>query len=105
MTWFAKWGYEFYIPLLTRLPGLKGYFLYKFIDIGWEGLPEFYKPKRPVEYPLYLSFVHFDNIESYEHYEKSIELAGFRDAMNNALSGGLDFRWYVQYQLVKSWRK
>ncbi len=103
-TWFAKWGYELYIPLLMRLPGLKEYSWYRSTHVELSELPA-YKTKRPVEYPPFLSILHFENIEAYENYEKSIELAGFRDAMRNILPGGLDFKWYVHYQLIKSFRK
>lgn len=103
--WFTKWGYELYVPLLMKLPGLKQYSWYRSIDVESTGLPDYYKPKRPVEYPPYLSILHFENLEAYEHYEKSIELAGFRDHMNLSFPEGLDFKWYVQYQLIKSFRK
>jgi hypothetical protein len=104
-TWFKKWGYELYIPLLMKLPGLKEYSWYRLINVESTGLPDYYKTKRAVEYPLYLSILHFENVSAYENYEKSIELAGFREAMKFPFPGGLDFKWYVQYQLVKSWRK
>jgi hypothetical protein len=104
-TWFAKWGYGLYIPLLMKLPGLKEYSWYKFIDVDVNGLPDIFKVKRPVQYPSYLSILHFDGINTYENYERSMELAGFRDHMKVPFPAGLDFKWYVQYQLVKSWRK
>lgn len=106
-TWFTKWGYELYIPWLIKLPGLMEYSCYRLIDVDLTGAPgrEYYTPKRPVEYPPYLSILHFENIEAYEHYEKSIELAGFRDHMKVPFPAGLDFKWYVQYQLIKSFRK
>ena len=105
ITWFAKWSFELYIPWLMKLPGLKEYSFYRLIDIGLNGIPDFYKPKRPIEYPRYLSILYFDKIESCENYENSIELAGFREAMKVPFPMGLDFKWYVKYQLLKSWRK
>ena len=84
---------------------MKEYACYKLIDVDPKGLPDYYKPKRPIEYPLHLSMLQFDNIDAYDNYTKSIELAGFRDHMKVPFPGGLDFKWYVQYQLIKSWRK
>jgi hypothetical protein len=104
-TWFKKWGYELYIPWLMKLPGLKEYSWYRLINVESTGLPDFYKTKRAVEYPQYLSILHFENVSAYENYEKSIELAGFREAMKLPFPEGLDFKWYVQYQLTHSWRK
>ena len=106
-TWFSKWGYELYIPWLMKSPGLIEYAHYRLIDVDLTTAPgrPYFSPKRPVEYPPYLSILHFENIEAYEHYEKSIELAGFRDHVKTPFPGGLDFKWYVQYQLIKSFRK
>jgi len=104
-TWFKKWGYELYVPWLMKLPGLKEYSLYRLINVELTGLPDYYKTKRAVEYPLHLSILHFENVSAYERYEKSIELAGFREALKVPFPMGLDFKWYVQYQLEKSWRK
>jgi hypothetical protein len=104
-TWFAKWGYELYLPLLLKLPGLKEYSWYRFIDVGLTGLPDYYKTNRSVEYPPFLAILNFENTEAYENYETSIELAGFREAMKVPFPRGLDYKWYVQYQLMKSWRK
>jgi hypothetical protein len=88
-----------------KLPSLKEYSWYKLMNLDLNGLPDIFKVKRIVQYPPYLSIVHFESIEAYEKYEKSPELAGFRDHMKVPFPSGLDFKWYVQYQLVKSWRK
>lgn len=104
-TWFSKWGYELYIPWLMKMPGLMEYSCYKLNEIVSPTRSEYYTPKRPVEYPPYLSILHFKDREAYNTYENSIELAGFRDHIKMPFPRGLDFTWYVQYQLVKSWRK
>ena len=104
-SWFIKWGYELYVPLIMKLPGLKEYAWYKLIGVDLKGLPDYYNPKRPVEYPLHLSILRFESIAAYDRYSKSIELAGFREAMRVPFPSGLDYKWYVQYQIVKSWRK
>ena len=99
--WFAKWGREVYVPLLLKLPGLKEYAWYKFVR---PGSPPF-SLRSPVEYPTHLSIIGFENAEAYENYEKSLELGAFRAAVNTLIPSGLDYKWYVQYQLVRSWRK
>jgi hypothetical protein len=104
-TWLTKWGYELYVPWLVKLPGLKEYSLYKQYNLGITGLTDVYKNSQSFQYPTYLSIVRFENIASYENYEKSIELAGFREAIRAFFTRGLDFKWYVQYQLLKSFRK
>jgi hypothetical protein len=57
------------------------------------------------KYPQYLSLMSFDKIEAFENYTRSAELAASQKAMRNIFPYGLDYRWYVQYELVKSWRK
>ena len=101
-TWFTKWGYEVYIPLLMKLPGLKQYVRYKYAHVN---IPDTDKTKRYVEYPPYLSILTFENIKAFENYEKSLELAAYRSCIAAYFPKGLDFRWYVQYQLMRNWRK
>jgi hypothetical protein len=72
-SWFARWGYQFYIPSIMKLPGLKKYSHCRILD--------------------------------YEQHEVSLELAAFREAMKNPFPGGLNFQWYVQYRLMRSWEK
>jgi hypothetical protein len=104
-TWFSKWGQEVFIPLMIRLPGLKEYIRYKLIDPGLTGLLDFNHSKRPIEYPTCLSIITFENIKAFENYESSLELAAFKSAVQAPFPLGLNYQWYVQYQLVKSWRK
>jgi hypothetical protein len=101
-TWFAKWGHEVYIPLLMKLSGLKQYVQYRLASYNiTDGLA----PRRPVEYPPYLNIFTFENLKACEEYEKSLELAALKGATQALLPRGLDYKWYVQYQLMKSWRK
>jgi hypothetical protein len=104
-TWFNKWGREVFIPLIMRLPGLKEYTRYKLIDVDSTGLSNFNRTKHPVEYPPRLSILTFENIKAFENYENSLELAAFKSALQAPFPLGLNYQWYVQYQLVKSWRK
>ena len=106
-TWFTKWGYELYIPWLMKSAGLSEYSFYRLIDVDLTGAPgrQYNTPRRAVEHPSFLSILHFENLDAYERYENSVELAGFRDHIRLSLPNGLDFKWYVQHQLLKSFRK
>lgn len=97
--WLTRWGYEVYIPVLMKLPGLKGYDCYQ-----WSGI----MPAVPVintEIPPYLSILYFENITAYENYEKSPELASLRRGIGSDFPRALSFKWYVQYEHYAGWRK
>ena len=98
--WLNEFGYEVSIPLLMQLPGIRGYDCFK--NTGWRSDM---KDVRETDYPEYLSLVYFENLGAYENYEKSRELAASRKALKADVSGDPDFKWYVQYQLIKSFRK
>jgi hypothetical protein len=96
--WLSNFGYEF-VPLFMKLAGLKGYDFFK--DTGHEVMGEV----RETEYPAYLSIQYFENLKSFEDYTKSKELVIFQKALRNVFPRGLNYKWYVQYQLAQSWRK
>lgn len=97
--WLSDYGYNVFIPLFVKFPGLKGYDCYQ--DTGLKsGLPA-----RESEYPPCLSIVYFENLKAFEDYTKSPELVTFQKAIRAVFPLGLELKWYVQYQLVKSWRK
>jgi hypothetical protein len=99
--WFEEYGYDIYLPLLMKIPGVIEYNHYLLVDVGFLNFE-----MGPIpEQPPYLLVVLFKNIEAYENYAKSKELAAFRAALKSEFSGNLELKWYVQYQLVKSWRK
>jgi hypothetical protein len=100
-SWFAKWGYGFYLPAIMKLPGLQEYNYCRILDFEQ---PEIQRPKDPSVHPTYLSVLQFENLKAFENYEKSMELAAFREAMKIPFPGGLNFHWYVQYQLMGSWK-
>jgi len=97
--WCVRYANRIYIPLLMKIPGVKGYDRYRIA-----GLPAFYKP-RESKYPSYLQILYFENEKAFEECEKSPELASYKKAMKSDISDGLVPQWYVQYQLVKSFRK
>lgn len=99
--WFEEYGYDVFLPLISNLQGVKAYGHYQIIDAGF--LPINMGPVP--EQPAYLTVASFENRKAYQDYEKSKELAAFRAALKSEFSGNLELKWYVQYQLTKSWRK
>jgi len=97
--WFAEYAVNIFMPLFMKLPGLKGYDFYKHTGFAARN------DVRETEFPASLSVVYFENIQAFENFEKSIELETFRKTMWNVFPRGLNFKWYVQYQLTQSWRK
>jgi len=103
--WIDKSGQEAFIPLMMRLPGLREFTLYKLIDVDPTGLTDVFRTKRPVEYPSRLSILTFDNLKAFDNYENSLELAAYNRAIEAPFPFGLNYQWYVQYQLVRSYKK
>jgi len=97
--WFNEFGCSSFVPLFMKLPGLKGYDWYQAT-----GLPPSLD-LREHEYPKYLSMIYFENIQAFENFVESSELAAFLKMMGSVFPYGLNYKWYVQYQLTKSWRK
>jgi hypothetical protein len=95
--WFSNFGYDF-VPLFVKLAGLKGYDFFK--DTGFKTLEA-----RETKYPVYLSILYFENVNSFESYTKSHELVIFEKALRTIFPRGLKYEWYVQYQVVQRWRK
>jgi hypothetical protein len=97
--WCVRYANRIYIPLLMKIPGVKGYDRYRNA-----GLPAFYKA-RESNYPSYLHILYFENEKAFEEYGKSPELASYKKALKSDISDSLVPQWYVQYQLIKSFRK
>jgi hypothetical protein len=96
--WLNDYGFNI-LPLFTRLPGLIKYDYFKHIGFGYRS------DIRETEYPAYLSLIYFADLPAFENYEKSPELVTFRKTLRNVFPRGLNYKWDVQYQLTKSWRK
>jgi len=97
--WLTNFGFNAFIPLFLRLPGFKGYDCYK--NAGLKGMYD----EREWDFPPFLSILYFANIEAFENYTKSPELIAFQKSLRSVFPPGLNFIWYVQYQLVNSFRK
>jgi hypothetical protein len=98
--WFTDYSSNVFIPLFMKQAGLKGYDYFKYT-----GMSVNYPNLLEKEYPTYFSAIYFENIKDFENFEKSNELAICKKTMRNIFPSGLKYEWYVQYQLVKSWRK
>jgi hypothetical protein len=101
--WLVRWAYPVYIPILMKLPGLKAYNRFHHSGQDFQESKDY--RARETEYPTCLSMLYFEDVKAFENYERSPELIAFREAIRMNFPGSLDYKWYVQYQLVKSWRK
>jgi hypothetical protein len=97
--WFSEYGCKIFIPLFIKLPGLKGYDWFKYTGLMRSS------EVRDHDYPLYLSIIYFDTIQSYYDYHKSPEQIAFQKALRMVFPRGLKYEWYVLYELTNSWRK
>lgn len=103
--WYVKWAYRVYLPILMKLPGLVQYDRYRINDRREPYSDRFLGKPVVSEYPLYISVMYFENLKAFENYENSPELIAFRRIMKYEVSDNLNYEWYVQYQLLKNWRK
>jgi hypothetical protein len=69
--WLVNFGFNAFIPLFLRLPGLKGYDCY--VNAGLKGMYE----ERDCDFRPFLSLLYFNNIEAFEAYTRSPELIAF----------------------------
>jgi len=97
--WLNDYAFNSFVPLIIGLPRIKGYDCYK--NIGSKTLVE----SSEWDYPDSVSALYFEDIAAFENYTKSRELLAFQKATLNVFPNGLNLKWYVQYQLIKSWRK
>jgi hypothetical protein len=98
--WFTDYSSKVFIPLFMQKKGLKEYDFYKYIGISVN-----FDNLLLKEYPTYLSVIYFENIRDFENFEKSHELAVCKRTLRDIFPRGLEYQWYVQYELVQSWRK
>jgi len=96
--WFNEFGRVF-VPLFMKTCGLKGYDYLKYS--GFSQLAQ----GRETEYPPYISILYFEDLKSFEHFQESPEQDSLQSALRNIFPLGLNYRWYVQYQLTNRWRK
>ena len=88
---FNKWYNEVHIPMLLKFKGVKGASRYK--QVG-----------ENKEHPTYLAFYEFENAEALEALHKSPEFAAAMEEMKETWKdGGLELKWAVPYEHIKTW--
>jgi len=97
--WFSEYGGKVFIPLFMKKCGLKGFDYYKYSSVT----PAL--EAKEAEYSSYISILYFEDMKAFELFEESSEQLSFQSALRNIFPLGLNYKWYVQYQLMKSWRK
>jgi hypothetical protein len=100
--WLDEYGFNVLIPLTMKLPGLQAINCYKDTVLQNQAST---MGTREQEYPQFITVLYFENQKAFENYTKSAELLAFQKAIGNIFPHGLNFKWYVQYQLTRSWRK
>jgi hypothetical protein len=98
--WFIDYCANVFIPLFMNQAGFKGYDYYKFVNISVN-----YDNLLEREYSTYLSAIYFENSKSFENFEKSHELSVSKKTLRDVFPHGLEYKWYVQYQLQQSWKR
>ena len=98
--WFREYGINIFVPLFMKQPGIRGYDYYKYNGFQLRNMNI-----RETEYPIYLSLIYFEDMQAFESFERSPELAIFNKTMRSVFPLGLNHKWYVQYELKLSLRK
>ncbi len=88
---YENWFYKTYIPMLGNVTGLRAADRYQLT-------------RDNPRYPKYIQIFRFDDLKSFQQYDKSEELNAVRQSMDANFPGS-DYTWWVQYQRRISWRK
>ncbi len=97
--WFNEYSSRVFIPLFMKTCGLQGYDYLKYSGFGPVNR------SRETEYPPYVSVLYFKDMKDFEHFQESPEQVSFQSALRYIFPLGLNYKWYVQYQLTHSGRK
>jgi len=57
--WFYEYGFNIFLPLFMKRPGLKGYDYFKFSRSAYR------TDIRETEYPAFVSMIYFENIQAF----------------------------------------
>lgn len=89
---FNKWYNEVHIPMLLKCKAIKA--VTRLRRIGDDS-----------SYPKYLAVYEYDSQQGYETFGEGPELAAALEEMKASWPNneGLDFKWRVQYETIKSW--
>ena len=103
--WVNEWGYQVYIPLLLKIPGLIEYYRCWLSNISQRNQ----KPKPStimnLEYPQDLSIIYFENLRAYQNFLKSKELEAYNKTLAAAFPEGLNYKWNNTFRLFRRWSK
>jgi hypothetical protein len=98
-------GYQVYIPLLLKNPGLIEYSRCWLSNISRRNQ----KPKPStimnLEYPQDLSIIYFENLRAYQNFLKSKELEAYNKTLEAAFPSGLNYKWDNAFRLFRRWSK
>ena len=90
---FNKWYDEIHIPLVFRFKGLKAATRYKITH-------------ETEEYPKYVTIYEFESQEAFEAYDNGPEgAASNEDTRETWKERGLERKWRVQYERIKTWQR
>jgi hypothetical protein len=95
--WFGESGPRAFLPLFSKIPGLRQCAFYKWTGITRPGA-------RIKEYPMFLMLSFFDSPDLSQYFEVCPEMAAFKTALKIGFPVGFAAQWNVRYQLINSFR-
>jgi hypothetical protein len=103
--WVKDWGYDVYIPLLLKVPGVTEFCRCWLSNVRREG--SVLKPSTTTnpDYPHDLSIIYFENLKAYQSFLKSKELAAYEKNLVATFPGGLNYRWDNAFRLMRRFSK
>jgi hypothetical protein len=102
--WCNDWGYDIYLPMLLKVPGLIEYDRFWLSPVNHGGFPAPEIIENP-EYPQDLVISYFESLKAYQNFLKSKELAVFDRTLEAAFPGGLNYIWNVAYRVGRRWSR
>jgi hypothetical protein len=92
--WMNEWGYDIYLPVLLKSPGIIEYTRCWLSNVNRGGDSSMPKPSHSIntEFPEDLSIMYFENMRAYQNFCKSKELAAFEKNLATTFPGGLKYK-------------
>jgi hypothetical protein len=100
--WFNVWASRIYIPLLLKVLGVKASNFFRLMDYrspgyAWANFVE-------SDMPAFISVTYFENAESLDGFNQSVELAAFRQTLMLEFPDNFKTIWDTEYRLFSSFR-
>ena len=90
---FNTWYNERHIPMLLKTGEIRSVTRYKRVG-------------DDKQYPKYLAIYEFEDSQSFQRYEAHPELAAaIEDVKQTFPDGGVESKWRVQYEAIKTWER